>query len=152
MERKTETLVCFSTYLCICWLILVCALTGDWTCSLGILPELLKLSTFLFDLNFPLLFFYQKHLCTISLQHNSSRTLHAFPGGEGTFFFPLYGTYLWVNGQNNKWTLQKHKKRESTVGLGEKLHINFWFMFQKYNFTSWWIYIFSIGTNGSKLR
>ena len=27
--------ICFSTYLCIHWLILVCALTGDQTCNLG---------------------------------------------------------------------------------------------------------------------
>ena len=27
-----ETLICFSTYLCIHWLILLCALTGDRTC------------------------------------------------------------------------------------------------------------------------
>ena len=35
--RERETSICSSTYLCIHWLILVCALTWDWTCNLGIL-------------------------------------------------------------------------------------------------------------------
>ena len=35
--KEKETLICFSTYLCIHWLILVCALTGDQTHNLGIL-------------------------------------------------------------------------------------------------------------------
>ena len=34
--RERETLICCSTYLCIHWLLLVCALTGDQTCNLGI--------------------------------------------------------------------------------------------------------------------
>ena len=34
---KWETSTCSSTYLCINWLILVCALTRDWTRNLGIL-------------------------------------------------------------------------------------------------------------------
>ena len=28
-ERERHTLICFSTYFCILWLILACALTGD---------------------------------------------------------------------------------------------------------------------------
>ena len=32
-----KILICSSTYLCIYWLILVCALTGDWTHNLGVL-------------------------------------------------------------------------------------------------------------------
>ena len=37
-ERHTErkTLIYCSTYLCIHWLVFVCALTGDWTHNLGI--------------------------------------------------------------------------------------------------------------------
>ena len=35
-RRETLILICFSTYLCIHWLILVCALTGDRTHNLGI--------------------------------------------------------------------------------------------------------------------
>ena len=34
--RERETLICCFTYLCIHWLILVCALTGDQTCNLAI--------------------------------------------------------------------------------------------------------------------
>ena len=34
-KRKRETMICFSTYWCIHWLSLLCALTGDWTCNLG---------------------------------------------------------------------------------------------------------------------
>ena len=34
-RRKRETLICCSTYLCIHWLILVRALTGDGTCNVG---------------------------------------------------------------------------------------------------------------------
>ena len=34
-ERERERLICCSTYLCIHWLMLVCALTGDRTCNLG---------------------------------------------------------------------------------------------------------------------
>ena len=34
-ERVRETLICCSTYQCIYWLILVCALTQDRTCNLG---------------------------------------------------------------------------------------------------------------------
>ena len=34
---EREWLICCSTYLCICWLILACALTGDQTCNLGVL-------------------------------------------------------------------------------------------------------------------
>ena len=36
-ERRRETSVCCSTYVCIYFLILVCALTGDWTSHLGLL-------------------------------------------------------------------------------------------------------------------
>ena len=36
-ERETETLICCCTYLCVHWLILVCALTGDQTHNFGIL-------------------------------------------------------------------------------------------------------------------
>ena len=36
-ETKRETLICWSSYLCIHWLILVYALTRDRTCNLGIL-------------------------------------------------------------------------------------------------------------------
>ena len=36
-ERETETLICCFTYLCVHWLILVCALPRDQTCNLGIL-------------------------------------------------------------------------------------------------------------------
>ena len=36
-EREKETSICYSTYWCIHWLILVCALTGDWTHKLGVL-------------------------------------------------------------------------------------------------------------------
>ena len=36
VKKERETLICCSTYLCICWLILVCALTGDPTCNLGV--------------------------------------------------------------------------------------------------------------------
>ena len=35
-ERARETLIGFSPYLCIRWLILVCALTRDQTCNLGV--------------------------------------------------------------------------------------------------------------------
>ena len=35
-ERKRETSICCSTYLCIHWLILTCALTGDQTHNLGV--------------------------------------------------------------------------------------------------------------------
>ena len=35
-ERETETLIYCSTYLCIHWLIVVCALNGDQTLNLGI--------------------------------------------------------------------------------------------------------------------
>ena len=35
-DREKETLIYCSTYLCISWLILVCALTGDGTCNLGV--------------------------------------------------------------------------------------------------------------------
>ena len=35
-ERETETLICCSTFLCIHCLILVCALTKNWICNLGI--------------------------------------------------------------------------------------------------------------------
>ena len=34
--RERETSICCSTYLCIHWLILVCALTGDRTRNLGL--------------------------------------------------------------------------------------------------------------------
>ena len=34
-EREREVSTCFSTHLCIHWLILACALTRDWTCNLG---------------------------------------------------------------------------------------------------------------------
>ena len=34
-ERQRETLICCSTYFCIHWLILVCALTRDQTLNLG---------------------------------------------------------------------------------------------------------------------
>ena len=34
-ERERETSICCSTYLCILWLILVCALTRDWSYNLG---------------------------------------------------------------------------------------------------------------------
>ena len=37
--REIEILVCCSTYLCICWLILLCALTTDQTHNLGVLGE-----------------------------------------------------------------------------------------------------------------
>ena len=36
-EREREILICFFTYLCIHWLLLLCALIRDWTCNLGIL-------------------------------------------------------------------------------------------------------------------
>ena len=36
-REKIETSTCCSTYLCIHLLIPICALTGDWTCNLGIL-------------------------------------------------------------------------------------------------------------------
>ena len=36
-EREEETVICCSTYLCIHWLILVCVLTRDQTCNLGVL-------------------------------------------------------------------------------------------------------------------
>ena len=35
-EREREPWICCSTYLCIYWLLLVCALTGDQTSNLGI--------------------------------------------------------------------------------------------------------------------
>ena len=35
-EKGEETSACRSTYLCIHWLILVCTLTGDQTCNLGV--------------------------------------------------------------------------------------------------------------------
>ena len=35
-ERDTERSICCSTYLCIHWLILICSLTGDQTCNLGV--------------------------------------------------------------------------------------------------------------------
>ena len=35
-ERKKKTSICCSTYLCICWLIPVCALTGDQSHNLGV--------------------------------------------------------------------------------------------------------------------
>ena len=35
-ERDTSTSICCSIYLCIHWLILVCALNGDWTHNLGV--------------------------------------------------------------------------------------------------------------------
>ena len=35
-ESERETSICCSTDLCIRWLILVCALTGDWTLTLGV--------------------------------------------------------------------------------------------------------------------
>ena len=41
LERKIETLICCSTYLCIHWLILVCALSGDRTRNLGIWEDTL---------------------------------------------------------------------------------------------------------------
>ena len=36
-ERERKRFICCSTYLCIHWLILSCALTGDRTCNLGVL-------------------------------------------------------------------------------------------------------------------
>ena len=39
LERERETLICCYPYLCIHWLILVCALTRDQTCNLGILGQ-----------------------------------------------------------------------------------------------------------------
>ena len=36
-ERERETSICCSAYLCIHWLLLVCALTGDGTHNLGVL-------------------------------------------------------------------------------------------------------------------
>ena len=38
-ERESETSICCSTYLFIHWLILVCALTRDWTCNLGVIGQ-----------------------------------------------------------------------------------------------------------------
>ena len=35
-QKERKTLICCSTYWCIHWLILICALTGDRTCNLGI--------------------------------------------------------------------------------------------------------------------
>ena len=35
-EKKRETSICCSTYLCIHWLLFVCALTEDRTCNLGV--------------------------------------------------------------------------------------------------------------------
>ena len=38
-EKERETLMCYSIPLCIHWVILVCALTGDWTRNLGLLGQ-----------------------------------------------------------------------------------------------------------------
>ena len=39
-ERERERrLICCSTYLCIHWLIFICALTGDQTHNLGVLRQ-----------------------------------------------------------------------------------------------------------------
>ena len=35
-EEEQETLICYSTYLCIHWLILICTLTEDQTHNLGL--------------------------------------------------------------------------------------------------------------------
>ena len=35
-EKEGGVAICCSTYLCIHWFILICALTGDRTCSLGV--------------------------------------------------------------------------------------------------------------------
>ena len=35
-EKEREKSICCSTYLCICWLLLACVLTRDWTHNLGV--------------------------------------------------------------------------------------------------------------------
>lgn len=35
-ERKRETSICYSTYICIHWLIIICALSRRQTCNLGV--------------------------------------------------------------------------------------------------------------------
>ena len=43
-KRERETSICCSTYLCIHWLLLICALPGDWTRNFGVSGMMLQLT------------------------------------------------------------------------------------------------------------
>ena len=55
---ERETSICFSTHLCIHWLILVCALTEDQTCKLGLLGLLSIQLRYLARANLHFFFFF----------------------------------------------------------------------------------------------
>ena len=67
-ERERETCICYSVYLCIHWLTLTCALTGDGTCNPGALG---RCSNWLS--HWPRAIFFRKHFIYFFLERGEGR-------------------------------------------------------------------------------
>ena len=97
LERERNNF-CHSNYLCIHWLLLVCALTGDWTCNLGISGQCcnqlsyLTRAGFIYSIFFKFLFLFifrerwregedrERNTNQLPLTHTPTRDLACNPG------------------------------------------------------------------------